>query len=51
MHDASGDVAVVASIERVNAGVRVYNINVLAPDSFFAGGYLVHNKEDPPYEQ
>ena len=34
----------IASIEQVNKGVRVYNIDVIAPDTFFANGILVHNK-------
>lgn len=43
--DASGEVISIISLEHVDAGVRVFNIDVMAPDAFFAGGFLVHNKE------
>lgn len=36
------------SIEWVNRGVRVYNVDVLSPDTFYAGGFLVHNNGPIP---
>ena len=41
-------VVLVESIEWINQGVRVYNVDVLSPDTFFAGGFLVHNKGPIP---
>ena len=43
--NSSGDEVKIASLEWVESGVRVFNIDVLAPDTFYAGGYLVHNKD------
>ena len=39
----------VNSIEFVNKGVRVYNLNVDGSHTFFVDGFLVHNKDG--YEQ
>jgi intein/homing endonuclease len=44
MIDISGRNVEVVSLEWVDFGVRVYNLDVLTPDTFYAGGYLVHNK-------
>lgn len=34
----------IASIQHVDKGIRVYNISVEPNETFFANGYLVHNK-------
>ena len=38
----------VKTVEAVRKGVRVYNIEVAAPHTYFAEGVLVHNKEPDP---
>jgi len=42
--DREGNPIEISSITWVDKGIRVHNIDVLSPDTFFAGGYLVHNK-------
>jgi len=39
---------VIKSIKKVNRGVRVYNLDVEGDHTFFANGFLVHNKQDCP---
>ncbi len=39
-----GSFTLIKSIKRINRGVRVYNIDTLRSNTFFAGGMLVHNK-------
>jgi len=48
--DVDGRVTAVESIEEVQKGVRVYNINTRDTHTFFAGGFWVHNKEGDPHE-
>ncbi len=45
---STGHRILVRSKEWVNRGVRVYNIDVDGPDTVFAGGFLVHNKDPKP---
>ena len=50
MVDEWGHSVTVVSIDWIDRGVRVFNIDVLTPDNFFAAGYLVHNKDPLPTE-
>ncbi len=45
---ADGEAVSVASIEARTKGVRVYNIEVSGSHTFYANGFLVHNKEPDP---
>ncbi|MCP4545737.1 MAG: hypothetical protein GY835_04610 [bacterium] len=42
-----GKTIYIVCIEKVDKGVRVFNIEVDGNHTFFADGLLVHNKEDP----
>lgn len=44
LQDRQGQAVEVASLDFVDAGVRVFNLDVISPDTFMAGGFLVHNK-------
>jgi hypothetical protein len=46
--DIDGNPIVVTQIERVDRGVRVYNIEVDGTHTFYANGVLVHNKIPTP---
>ena len=46
--DVGGKEAVISSVEYFDRGVRVFNIDVMAPHTFFAGGMLVHKKPPDP---
>jgi intein/homing endonuclease len=48
--DSAGNLIVVASLERVDKGVRVYNIEVGNTHTFFVDGTLVHNKIPDPHQ-
>jgi hypothetical protein len=48
LRDRLGRSIAIASIEWIDKGVRVQNVDVLSPHTFFAGGYLVHNKDPDP---
>jgi len=39
-----GNAVIIESIEVIDAEVRVYDISIDAPHSYFAEGILVHNK-------
>lgn len=41
----------VSSVERVDFGVRVYNLEVDGTHTFFVNGVLVHNKEPTPGQE
>jgi len=43
----NGQMVLVSSIEPHNKGVRAYNLTVGGSHTFYAGGYFVHNKDDP----
>lgn len=45
--DQEGRQVAMTSKEHINKGVRVFNLDILSPNTFYAGGYLVHNKETP----
>lgn len=48
MSGEAGGPVVIDSIEKADFGVRVYNIAVDGPHTFFADGILVHNKGPDP---
>lgn len=43
-----GELITVSSIERINKGVRVYNVSLGSNHTFLANGILVHNKPPRP---
>jgi len=44
--DMDGRSSIINTIERVDRGVRTYNLLVEGDHTFFVHGYLVHNKEE-----
>ena len=47
--EEDGSPVAVTSIERINKGVRVFNLAVGETGTFFAGKILVHNKRTPDH--
>lgn len=50
LNTIDGGTEVVRTIDFVNQGVRVYNLEVQPHHNYFANGHLVHNKKPDPHQ-